>query len=70
MSTRSLCAEPSDLLLRDGSFTFLRTPPELRRDPLGRWCLNLPFVCFRGEFGLREYSEVKTVTVKIPQKNS
>ncbi|CAO2634409.1 Retinal dehydrogenase 2 [Lemmus lemmus] len=23
-----------------------------------------------GEFGLREYSEVKTVTVKIPQKNS
>lgn len=28
------------------------------------------FLFSRGEFGLREYSEVKTVTVKIPQKNS
>lgn len=31
---------------------------------------DTPLSIFRGEFGLREYSEVKTVTVKIPQKNS
>lgn len=32
-----------------------------------RWCY---YLFFRGECGLREYSEVKTVTIKIPQKNS
>lgn len=70
MSTKTLRVEPSDPLPIDDSFTFLRMPPQVRHNPLGHWCLNLPFVCFRGEFGLREYSEVKTVTVKIPQKNS
>lgn len=65
-----MCAELHGLLLTADSLTLLRVPSQLTLDPLRRWCLNLPIVCFRGEFGLREYSEVKTVTVKIPQKNS
>lgn len=37
---------------------------------LNVWCKLMLQFFFRGECGLREYSEVKTVTIKIPQKNS